>query len=84
MLSFLFVDPAYQRQGIGSSLLQWGLKKADELGAKLWVTSTPDAFRTYAKAGWGVREIHEVDLRKYGGEGIYVRRWMLREPKVSA
>jgi predicted N-acetyltransferase YhbS len=73
------VHPDYQRQGIGSSLLQWGLKKADELGAKIWVTSTPQAISTYERSGWKVVQRHEVDLSKYGGEGIYSRAWMLRE-----
>ena len=81
MLSFLFVDPEYQRQGIGSLLLQWGLKKADEMGAKIWLTSTPKAASMYGRNGWKVMDRHEVDLEKHGGQGLYVRRWMLREPK---
>jgi GNAT superfamily N-acetyltransferase len=53
-LSLFFVDPEYQRQGIGSLLFQWGLKKEDELGAKIWLTSTPKAASTYERNGWKI------------------------------
>ena len=32
VLDILAVDPAYQRRGAGSMLVQWGLDLADELG----------------------------------------------------
>jgi GNAT superfamily N-acetyltransferase len=74
------VHPDFQRQGIASLLLQWGLYKADELHAKLWVASTPQAIKAYEKSGFEIVERHDVDLSKYGGEGIYSRAWMLRLP----
>jgi len=74
------VDPEYQRRGIGTQLLEWGIKKADELHAKIWLTSTPKAASTYQRNGWKVVETHEVDLEKYGGEGLYRRTWMLKQP----
>ncbi|KAF8862419.1 acyl-CoA N-acyltransferase [Acephala macrosclerotiorum] len=79
-LSFFFVQPEHQRRGIGSKLLQWGKEKGDELCAKIWITSTPQARPVYEKNGWKVVEKHEIDLGKYGGEGSYVRFWMLRSP----
>ena len=33
-LDLMAVDPAYQRKGIGGMLLQWGLKKADQMKVK--------------------------------------------------
>jgi hypothetical protein len=59
-------------------LLQWGTQKADEAHAKLWVVSTPQAIKAYEKSGFKVVEVHEIDLSKYGGKGIYRRAWMLR------
>lgn len=79
VLSLFFVHPAYQRQGIGSLLLQWGIEKARELGARLWVTATPQAVSTYVRNGWVVKERCGIDLSGYGGEGIYSRAWMVRE-----
>jgi GNAT superfamily N-acetyltransferase len=81
-LSLCFVRPEYQRQGVGSLLLQWGIKKADELEADIWLTSTPQAVRTYQTNGWELREIHALDLGKYGGNGFYNRSWMVRPAKV--
>ncbi|KUJ11994.1 uncharacterized protein LY89DRAFT_688477 [Mollisia scopiformis] len=80
LLSFFFVQPDYQRRGIGSSLLEWGKKKGDEVQGKIWLTSTPQARVAYEKNGWKVVESHEIDLSKYGGEGSYVRFWMLKSP----
>jgi len=84
VLDLFFVDPKYQRQGIGSLLLEWGAKKADELKARIWITSTPQAVSTYERNGWKVIERHEIALEKYGGQGVYNRAWMLREPTVTA
>jgi GNAT superfamily N-acetyltransferase len=78
VLSFFFVDPYYQRQGIGSLLLKWGKEKADESGAKKWLTSTPQAVPVYQKNGWEVMDIYDIDLEKHSGEGHYIRSWMLR------
>lgn len=80
MLSFLFVHPDHQRCGIGSLLLGWGKEKGHELHKNIWLTSTPQARSVYEKNGWKVMESYEVDLAKYGGQGTYVRFWMLRSP----
>jgi len=80
LLSFFLVHPDNQRRGIGSMLLEWGKQKGDELHKKIWLTSTPQARIVYEKNGWKVVDTYEVDLAKYGGEGPYVRAWMLRSP----
>jgi GNAT superfamily N-acetyltransferase len=78
VLSLFFVHPDYQRQGIGTLLLKWGKEKADKSGAKTWLTSTPQAVPVYQKNGWKVIDLYEICLEKYGGEGHYIRSWMLR------
>ncbi|TVY31707.1 hypothetical protein LSUB1_G008500, partial [Lachnellula subtilissima] len=83
-LSLLFVHPEYQRQGIGSMLLDWGLKKADEMKARIWLASTPQAVSTYERNGWRVVERYDVMLEKYGGHGVYSRAWMVREIPTAA
>jgi hypothetical protein len=54
------------------------------LQAKTWISSTPQAVSIYQRNGWKVVDKHEVALEKYGGEGLYSRAWMLREPLTSA
>lgn len=61
-------------------LLQWGLKKANTEGRKIFLVSTPQARKFYEKAGWVVKERLDIDLEAYGGKGKYERCWMLREP----
>ena len=79
-LSLCFVHPDYQRKGVGTLLLQRGIERAEGAQANIWLTSTPQAVPTYLKNGWEVKEIQTIDLGEYGGEGIYNRAWMLREP----
>lgn len=61
-------------------LLDWGKNKADEQGMKIFLGSTPKAVSTYEKNGWKIIEQFEIDLGKHGGDGIYKRYFMLREP----
>ena len=42
----------YQRRGIGSRLLQWGVDVADNEGLYAWLHARPAGLRMYAKAGW--------------------------------
>jgi GNAT superfamily N-acetyltransferase len=78
------VLPEYQRQGIGSLLLEWGKRRADELQAKVWITSTPQGVKAYEKNGWVVKGRYDIDLGKHGGEGLYSRAWMVRLPAESS
>jgi len=83
-LSLCFVHPDFQRRGIATLLLKWGLEKADAENIKLWCTSTPQAVKTYEKSGWKVIDLQDIELGKYGGEGTYQRAWMLRLPETKA
>lgn len=58
-LTMISVNPAYQRQGIGSLLLQWGAEKADRHGWGSFLISSPVAVTLYAKFGFQVvGEVH--------------------------
>ncbi len=39
-LDILAIDPAYQRKGVGARLVEWGTKKADDLGFEACVESS--------------------------------------------
>jgi len=51
-LNTLAVLPAYQRMGIGSKLMDWGLGKADELGFDAWVEASIPGRPLYEKRGF--------------------------------
>jgi predicted N-acetyltransferase YhbS len=41
VLKELYVRREYQRRGIGNMLVQWGVRKADELGLLAYTEATP-------------------------------------------
>lgn len=78
-LEILTVDPAYQRQGIGSQLISAGLKGAERLGLyEAYVESSPAAYRLYRK--WRFEEVETIitDKEKYGGKGVERTACMIR------
>ena len=79
MLDLCFVDPAYQKRGIGQALIEWGKTTADKEGRKICLVSTPQARKFYEKGGWVERGALDIDFEEYGGKGKYERRWMVRE-----
>ena len=87
------VHPSYQGQGVGSALLRWGTKKADEDGVFCWVHSSEGGQFIYQKEGFEEIERLEVDLDEFaevkregvedGKWGKYVFRYMVRQPRRS-
>lgn len=49
MLETCFVEPSYRRCGAGNLLVQWGTRKADEMGLESFVESTEDGKPLYEK-----------------------------------
>ncbi|KAJ3002622.1 hypothetical protein HKX48_002222 [Thoreauomyces humboldtii] len=93
----LSVAPAHQRRGVGSALLAWGAKVADEAQTFMWVHSSESAWQMYQKSGFEIVQTLDVDLDKYavaprpvkegdephdGKWGHYVFRYMVRQPRA--
>ncbi|CAI6341701.1 unnamed protein product [Periconia digitata] len=51
----LYVDPVYQRKGVGRMLVDWGLKQSDEDHCPTYVEASPDSKPFYEKKGFRVR-----------------------------
>ncbi|KAJ7189008.1 hypothetical protein C8R46DRAFT_1206119 [Mycena filopes] len=51
-LSFMAVDPKYQKRGVGQALLRWGLDQADAEGLEAYLESSDDGLRLYEKNGF--------------------------------
>ncbi|APA15843.1 predicted protein [Sclerotinia sclerotiorum 1980 UF-70] len=79
MLDLCFVDPEYQKLGIGKMLLQWGIDIADKQSSKICLVSMPQARKFYETGGWVLRENLDIDLGAHGGSGKYGRCWMIIE-----
>ncbi|KAJ7895652.1 acyl-CoA N-acyltransferase [Mycena olivaceomarginata] len=51
-LALLAVDPAYQYQGVGQALLQWGLDQAASESVAVYLESSDEGKRLYEKNGF--------------------------------
>lgn len=52
-LSFLFVDPVWQKgHGVGNKLLQWGLDASDQLGIPVVLEASQAGYPFYLKKGF--------------------------------
>lgn len=61
------VDPAYQRQGLGSMLMKNVLELADAEGRKVHLEATPEGYALYRQLGFRDIEVLTLDLSKWGG-----------------
>jgi GNAT superfamily N-acetyltransferase len=59
----LFVDPDYQRQGVGTILVQWGTDLADRLFLPCWVEASEVGHGCYARQGYEDLETIQVDSK---------------------
>ncbi|KAF8849122.1 acyl-CoA N-acyltransferase [Acephala macrosclerotiorum] len=75
----LATHPSYQRRGIGSQLVNYGLEKAERDGKKVYLSAAPKGVPVYAKLGFGEVGRLEFALGKWGGEGVHVHVAMIKE-----
>lgn len=73
VLYVLATDPAYQGQGIGRMMLEWGINMAATLSesgqntkARILLEATPLAYPIYKKFGWKDYDSITIDLKQYG------------------
>ncbi|PWY88339.1 acyl-CoA N-acyltransferase [Aspergillus heteromorphus CBS 117.55] len=59
-LDMLGTRPDFNGRGVGSSLLRWGLQRADEVGVDTFLASTPQGRPLYEKYGFRVVREWEV------------------------
>lgn len=52
VLNMCFVHPDHRRRGAASLLVEWGTKKADEMGVEAFIESTDDGKPLYERYGF--------------------------------
>lgn len=93
VLQRLATDPEFQRRGVGSKLVKWGLDRADAEGLPCWlhVSDSDVACRLYEAAGFRQVGHDEYNLDACAAEsgsmssqcwGTYTFRYMVREGKT--
>lgn len=84
-LSVLVVSPNYQRRGIGTMLLEDGLRGADEAGLQAILGASPDGISLYRRYGFVDFEVMDFKLWEYeGGDGMGIARHVImHRPAVT-
>lgn len=86
----LHTDPAFQRRGMGTALVQAGNRMADEAGLPILLQASPFGYPVYAANGFEVLGSYDADLREWApnakggdrGYGNYRWRFMARAVPV--
>jgi GNAT superfamily N-acetyltransferase len=76
-LAELYIDARFQRRGLGSVLVKWGVEEGDKRGLPAYIEATAKGLGLYLK--YGMKEVYRVDtdLSKYGGEPGQWHRYTL-------
>ena len=86
LVGILVVMPEYQRKGIGTQLLDWGLKQADEKGYPCYIDSSPQGLGLYKRLGWKEVGFDQIDEGDWGGERGVIDKivYLIRPGKEKA
>ncbi|OAQ95755.1 hypothetical protein LLEC1_07330 [Akanthomyces lecanii] len=83
-LKLLHTDPAHQRRGAASMLLQHFADVADKHGLESYLESTDEGRPLYEKFGYETVEVMVTDFSKWGGPDRFETCLMLRKPKTGS
>lgn len=60
--------PDYRRQGAGHMMMEWGIRRADELGLECFVEASPLGYQLYSKYGFRLERVAELTPRPEADE----------------
>ena len=83
VLALLDTHPNHQRRGAGTMLVQWGINVADEAGLCCYLEASSAGYALYHKMGFKDVDVIDVDMGKWGKEGIYRHVCMIRPAMVA-
>jgi len=88
VLDICCTAPKHHRRGAGKMLVEWGTRKADELGIKCVVEASYPGRRLYEGCGFEIVEDVKLDGGKVKEEwkdyGVVGYGWMERKPRRLA
>ncbi|KAL5319711.1 hypothetical protein ACEPPN_012767 [Leptodophora sp. 'Broadleaf-Isolate-01'] len=80
-LDYLAVHPEQQGKGIGTALVQSGMREAEKLGLDIFIVAMKAGMGVYKRLGFRVERVLVQDDEKYGGLGEYKTYFMVLEQK---
>lgn len=89
VLNIIFTHPDFRRRGVGDLFLEWGTKKAEELGVEMWLDATIHGVPLYKKHGFEVvsennlnpqTETPDDEWRKIKEELMPMNFWVMWRP----
>ncbi|KAM3534237.1 hypothetical protein MY4038_002477 [Beauveria bassiana] len=83
-LKLLHTDPAYQRRGAASMLLQYFADEADKHGLESYLEASDEGRPLYEKFGYETVQVLVTDFSKWGGPDKVENCLMLRKPRPSS
>lgn len=78
-LKYLHTDPTYQRRGIASMLIAWGLAESRRLNISAYLEASPEGLPLYERHGFVTAQRLVTDLSPWGGPPSVETPLMLRE-----
>jgi GNAT superfamily N-acetyltransferase len=93
VLNFCFTHPKHRRRGVGRLLMEWGIKKADELGLPSYIEATDIGLKLYEANGFKVEGELDLDASTENPSaeftqlreklGCPIHGWFMRRPKYG-
>jgi GNAT superfamily N-acetyltransferase len=80
-LHVLMTRPGFQRKGVGTLALQWGVDQADALGLPAYIESSEQGAGLYKKFGFKEIDVSPFDGRDWGHHNQMKHIIMWRDPK---
>ncbi|KAK6078429.1 acetyltransferase [Seiridium cupressi] len=75
-LEYLAVHPDNQGKGVGTALVESGMRQAEKMGLDIFIHAMKMGMRVYKRLGFRVEKEPVMDGSPYGGDGDY-RVWFL-------
>ena len=83
-LDILATDPAHQGRGVGSALMDWGIRKADELGVDAVVESSVSGRKLYEQKGFEFVKMVECTFSgRWSERPVQSFAWLVRPGRMS-